>query len=216
MNVKWIKKITSLLMILMLLISGIHVVAAQEKEERSGKKSSIQIESAPLNEEYKEYVITGGKGNSISSLDLSYLSESYAKLWAQRNTYDLLPEEYDLRDYGKVPPVENQGSYGTCWAVAALSSAESSLIQQFPHLSLSIAHLAYFTYFGAEEEEYNWYFNLNDAVDTFNSGGSSVKATGTLGAWKGPVFTSQVPYEPKELDEGLRYQADYHLQDAYF
>jgi len=40
----------------------------------------------------------------------------------------LLPDSYDLRDYNRVTPVQNQSIGGNCWAFAACGSAESSYV----------------------------------------------------------------------------------------
>ena len=39
-----------------------------------------------------------------------------------------LPVSYDLRDYGRIPPIREQNPWGTCWAFAALSSVESNYL----------------------------------------------------------------------------------------
>ena len=40
------------------------------------------------------------------------------------------PARYDSRNYGRAPDVRNQGSLGTCWAVAAVSALEASLLPE--------------------------------------------------------------------------------------
>ena len=39
-----------------------------------------------------------------------------------------LPVSYDLRAYGRIPPIKNQSPWGTCWAFGALSSVESNYL----------------------------------------------------------------------------------------
>ena len=51
------------------------------------------------------------------------------------------PARYDSRDYGRAPDVRNQGSLGTCWAVAAVSALEASLLPE-EHLRFSADHLS--------------------------------------------------------------------------
>ena len=40
----------------------------------------------------------------------------------------ILPDAYDMRDYGRVTEVRDQGRYGTCWAFASLGALETSLL----------------------------------------------------------------------------------------
>ena len=62
-----------------------------------------------VSEKYIGY-IDSGEGNEVgaapSMLDMSYLGESYAQLTQTANKK--FPSSYDLRDYGRVSPVENQ------------------------------------------------------------------------------------------------------------
>ncbi|MBQ9433099.1 MAG: hypothetical protein IJU26_02680 [Synergistaceae bacterium] len=44
-----------------------------------------------------------------------------------------LPAKYDLRDYGRISPVKNQGLPGPCWAFAALGAMESNYLTQSLH-----------------------------------------------------------------------------------
>ena len=73
-------------------------------------------------------------------LSVNYLADyfDYDYQWDDENNTAMLatpedepvslPVRYDLRDYGRVSEVRDQGSWGTCWAFAALSALESSLL----------------------------------------------------------------------------------------
>ena len=36
-----------------------------------------------------------------------------------------IPAFHDWKDYGKISPVKNQGTYGSCWAFSAVGSLEA-------------------------------------------------------------------------------------------
>ena len=61
-----------------------------------------------------------------------------------------LPSADDPPPLNLTPVITDQGNYGLCWAFAAISSLESSMIYQDPEkytgIDLSPYHLAYFTY----------------------------------------------------------------------
>lgn len=44
--------------------------------------------------------------------------------------FSVMPESYDLRDRGFVPPVRSQGNWGTCWGFAATAAAEISALSE--------------------------------------------------------------------------------------
>ncbi len=53
--------------------------------------------------------------------------ETYYRLTDHRR--DTLPTSYDSRNYNYVTSVKNQGSYGSCWAHAAMACVESYMIK---------------------------------------------------------------------------------------
>ena len=120
--------------------------------------------------------------------------------------------------------VRNQGMYGTCWAFAALSSATSSILEQFPTATFSPVHLNWFSFVGdADAEMYQYKYDSLPNESIFNFGGNNSISVGTLSAWKGPVSSEALPYnsitengEDLSAFENMRYDADYHLQDAFF
>ena len=48
-----------------------------------------------------------------------------------------LPDTYDLRDYGYVSPVKNQGQCGSCYAFAAVGAMESQHMKKHHFKSFS-------------------------------------------------------------------------------
>ena len=176
------------------------------------------VSESTLNPDYIAWRENGKEGPAPSAQDLSYLDESYARLLTSpapyaNNRASALPSRYDLRKEGRVDPVSNQGDLGVCWAIAANSAAAGSIRGQFPQLSLSALHTAWFCYHGNEEEEFAPF------SASYLSGGNDGRAVGTLAAWKGPVTADRAPLEvdsPPNLDESLRHAADFHLQDAYY
>ena len=96
------------------------------------------------------------------------------------------PARYDSRDYGRAPDVRNQGSLGTCWAVAAVSALEASLLPE-EHLRFSADHLSL----------------QNGYAKSQDDGGAYTMTMAYLTAWKGPVLAEEDPYGDGYSPEGL-------------
>ena len=96
------------------------------------------------------------------------------------------PERYDSRDYGKAPDVRNQGSLGTCWAVASVSALEASLLPE-EHLRFSADHLSL----------------QNGYAKSQDDGGAYTMTMAYLTSWKGPVLAEDDPYGDGYSPEGL-------------
>lgn len=96
------------------------------------------------------------------------------------------PARYDSRNYGRAPDVRNQGSLGTCWAVAAVSALEASLLPE-EHLRFSADHLSL----------------QNGYAKSQDDGGAYTMTMAYLTAWKGPVLAEEDPYGDGYSPEGL-------------
>ncbi len=97
-----------------------------------------------------------------------------------------LPACYDVRKTGKAPTLKNQGTLGTCWAVAASSVLESRLLPQ-ESVVFSADHIS----------------TLNSYATGQDKGGAYMISTAYLTAWQGPVTEEMDPYGDGETPEGL-------------
>ncbi len=142
-----------------------------------------------------------------------------------------LPVSYDAREKGHVSPVKNQGLYGTCWAFAAVSAAESDAIidGREANPDYSEAQLAWFTYHritdplgGLEGDG----IELCDPSDDYRMmGGNAYISTMSLASWISPADEKTMDYDDigtkyysgASVDSSLGYDACVaHLQDVYW
>ncbi len=106
----------------------------------------------------------------------------------------ILPYRYSYVDKQKNTVVRKQGNLGTCWATAALTALETSLMPEENY------------YFSADHMSLNNSFNLEQY-----EGGSSTMSTAYLLAWQGPVLEADDPYGDGETNPDL--QAVKHVQE---
>jgi C1A family cysteine protease len=94
-----------------------------------------------------------------------------------------LPAFYDLRKLGKLTPIKQQGSTGTCWAFAAIGSLESSLLpyETWDFSENNMKNL--------DSNSYPWGFDRG-----YNDGGCWEEATAYLTRYSGPVTSAQDPF----------------------
>lgn len=102
----------------------------------------------------------------------------------------VLPSSYDLRDYGWVSPVKNQGSNGNCWAFASLASLESCLLKAtgevFDFSENNMKNImATFSAYGWDNE--------------VNKGGTTAMAIAYFTGWLGAVNESDDEYQLNSL-----------------
>lgn len=110
-------------------------------------------------------------------------------------TEKLLPDRYDMRDYGRVTAVRDQGRYGTCWAFASLGALESSLLPMDPN-QFSTDHMTMCNSYKLDQD----------------AGGEAIMSITYMAAWQGPVYESDDPYGDGMSNPNLT--AVKHLEEA--
>lgn len=105
-----------------------------------------------------------------------------------------LPRRYDLRETGKQPTVRSQGGLGTCWAIAASSALESTLMPN-EYLEFAPDHMSL----------------RNSFERSQNDGGDYTMVMAYLTAWQGPVLEADDPYGDEYSPDNL--SAVKHVQE---
>ncbi len=149
----------------------------------TGLASAEKVAISPVNPHFKEFLEKGyyktftKDGYPLGLVPSPIPPKTHKEMPSVLQLY--LPSRYDLREYGLLTPVKNQGSYGTCWAFATYGSLESDLLKLgFPEFDFSENHLAS-----------NHGFDLG-----FDDGGNIYMSSAYLARGDGPVAESCDPY----------------------
>lgn len=168
-----------------------------------------KLEQAPINPDFLkfmekyyrgEYYPWTEDGNYLGYIpppvDLSHLRKGNRK--SEYSNF-LYPATYDLRSYGKMTPVRNQGSCGSCWAFATYGSLESTLLtaetRDFSENHLKNTH------------GFDW---------SCCSGGNEYMSIAYLSRWSGPWNEADDPYNPSSCTSTTNKPVQKHLQNAIF
>ena len=116
------------------------------------------------------------------------LSNNQSKVIYTNYTYtNYIPSYYNLKDYGYLTTVKNQGDSGSCWALSAMASLESCILKANGG-----------TYDLSEENLKNLMaeFSQYDYADSYpNDGGLNEMVYGYLAGWLGPVNETQEAFD---------------------
>ncbi|MBQ9389706.1 MAG: putative Ig domain-containing protein, partial [Synergistaceae bacterium] len=133
-----------------------------------------------------------------------------------------IPAKYDLRNVnGKsyVTSVKDQGSYGTCWAHAAIGAMESNmLMNNLGTNDFSELHLAWFAFRGSDKSKTFYDFHSKSFADVLNNGGNSLYPTALFTRLAGPANESELPYGNTQPSKTTpeSYTRAARLRDVYY
>ena len=162
--------------------------------EATGNEGKVEITSAFVEIDGAYYVSLNDLSNMLGyqcSFDIKTNTLVAADLSENVNA---LPTRYDLREKLRISEIRSQGKYGTCWAFAALSAIESSLLPEEQYL-FSVDHMSMSNSFNVTQYD----------------GGSYTMGMAYLAAWQGPVYESEDPYGDNQTDSAL--EAKKHVQE---
>jgi C1A family cysteine protease len=164
-----------------------------------GQTSSLKAENVgqmltadgPLTPEGRRL---GYKASPVNLSHLKELSEDPALIQGRQRLG--LPGSYDLRAEGKLTPVRDQESCGSCWAFATYGSLESNLLpgedKDFSENHLKNTH------------GFDW-----DYCD----GGNAYISAAYLGRWSGAVEEGDDPYNPISGESSPGALPSKHIQE---
>ncbi|WP_298523659.1 C1 family peptidase, partial [uncultured Methanobrevibacter sp.] len=141
----------------------------------------------------------------------TYINTTGLKFVLLNNTIDVtsIPSKFDLREWGWVSPVKNQGHMGSCWTFAMIGALESAILKAYGiefDLSEGNLHhnmLRYFIYGNTDLTE----------------GGNPESSASYLLGWYGPVLEEIDIYDEVGKLSPYITQVDYdviHVQDVMF
>ena len=215
------KKLTALVMATVLsLAPALTVQASSVDDVQTGEEVSVVTESVQED--------NGDTDRINSYIDDGTRVEYYTPVSDMPMLYSSpLPASYDSRDYGYVTPVKNQGTFGTCWAFAALAAGESSMLAQgyvdsADEIDLSEYHFSYF-FFNYVNDPLGNLTNDISAVTADNNylfvGGNSYYSMFALASWRGAADETVAPYEDvtttSTLSSDLAFNDVAHMQNTY-
>lgn len=116
-----------------------------------------------------------------------------------------LPSYFDLRKLGRVTPVKDQKSLGTCWIFSSVGALESSLLP-YKKWNLSENHIK-------NTLSYSYPYGFDR---TYAGGGDWLAALAYLSRYSGPVLASSDPYNTLNGKSPVGLKPVLHVQGSIF
>ena len=140
------------------------------------------------------------------------------------NFAEALPSKYDLRDYGRITSVKNQGIPGPCWAFAALGAMESNWLTQNLGKTpdLSEMQIAFYSY---RDPKKSRNFTSRIKSGTLSLEGNVFMPAALMSRLSGPTDEKNLTYstsipdaKKKELSRKSpeKFRRSMRLREAYF
>ncbi len=208
-----LKKIISILIAALIMLSCSFAAFAENKDGKSSLSDRIisgrLVSDGGITKIVYDY-------ENIDDFDATNPSDLFTEDSLVLKEY---PEKYDARDYGLITSVKEQRPFGTCWAFACCSAAETSLIKQGfetkDSIDLSEAHLTHFTNNTVTENPQSAADKDEYAFSESIRGGSPAIANVTLARGSGFALEKDFPYsenaEDMHFDSSYKYVSDYQL-----
>jgi len=171
----------------------------------SAATDTSTLSEAPLNENFlnskknKSMAIEGKQTGSKYSL--GHVTSPLKLPSTKTSTFKKnisFPASYDLRTTGKLTPIRNQSTSGSCWAFASLASIESDLL----------------TSENRDFSENNLKNNHGFDLDANTQGGNLPMSTAYTARWLGTINESDDPYNPTSTKSSTTLPVQKHVQDV--
>jgi len=184
-------KLLGIIVILALVVGGTAPFLASSGPAVAQDSEKFQL--APLNPDFLGFLQKPSKsscGYVPPTMDLSHLKE--IPVQRERALLAQEPSNWDWRDEGKVTPVKDQETCGTCWAFGTTSVLESAaLLGKSAEYDFSEQSVALCV-------DRSWVYLYDDPTDPCQAGGNSFKASEVF-IKKGAVLETCNPYDTDGL-----------------